>query len=286
MINKYRIATNKILHALLQIERTQNARIEELKKYEGLSLKYDKGLGGKGYYSVTQGPGRDGVRTFHYLGKESNDTVRFVKELRHLKKSLDVLTKDIRILKLVQSELEDFDMESIDKRLPATYRRSLLNANTSVDPRATLWKREAEMRKKNYIAIHGVFHPEELIHPTDDGSMVRSKSEALIYNLLLRHGITFVYELPLKTKHKTRFPDFTLLSEVDYRTIILIEHQGMMDEPEYRERFKKRVYEYLCSGYISCINIFYTFDGIDGSINTNPILDIINLKIRPQVYSC
>ena len=283
MISKYRIITNRILNSLLQIERTQKARLEELKACEGLSLKYDGRPDGGGYYFVSRGSGNGGVRTFQYLGKESNDTVRDVKEFRHLQRSLKALSKDIRLLKLIQSELEDFDRETIDMKLPKTYRHGLLHSNTSVDPRAALWKKEAEARKEAYIAIHGVFHPEELVNPTDDGTMVRSKSEAMIYNLLLRHGITFVYELPLKMKNKARFPDFTLLSEVDYKTVILIEHQGMMDEPEYSDRFNKRVYDYLCNGFISCINIFYTFDGADGSINTNPILDIINLKIRPSV---
>jgi hypothetical protein len=184
---------------------------------------------------------------------------------------------------MVQSRLEDYDSNSIDLRLPETYRLGLLSTNSAADPRAVLWKKEAEGLKASYIAVHGVFHPEELNQPTDDGSMVRSKSEASIYNLLLRMGITFVYELPTKTRTKTRFPDFSILSEVDYKTVILIEHQGMMGETEYKERFNDRVYDYLRAGYISCINIFYTFDSIDGSVNTNPILDIINLKIRPAV---
>ena len=94
--------------------------------------------------------------------------------------------------------------------------------------------------------------------------------------------ITFIYEMPVKTPFRTRFPDFAILSEVDYKTMILIEHQGLMDDPKYQERFKKRVYELYCAGYVSCVNIFYTFDNPDGSINTDPILDIIRLKIRPQ----
>lgn len=283
MISKYRILTNKILNALIQIEQNQTARLEQLREYEGLSLKYDKCSGGKGYYSVSQGRDGDGSRTFHYLGKESNDTVRYVKEYRHLKVALKAIGKDISLLKMVQSRLEDYDSTSIDLRLPETYRLGLLSTNSAADPRAILWKKEAEGLKSSYIAVHGVFHPEELIQPTDDGSMVRSKSEASIYNLLLRMGITFVYELPTKTRTKTRFPDFSILSEVDYKTVILIEHQGMMNEHEYKERFNDRVYDYLRAGYISCINIFYTFDSIDGSVNTNPILDIINLKIRPVV---
>ncbi len=283
MISKYRILTNKILKSLIQIEANQTARLDELKEYECLSLKYDRRSDGKGYYSVSQGVDSDGSRTFRYLGDASNDTVRYVKEFRHLKTSLKVLGKDIKLLKQVLSRLQDFDSNSIDSMLPETYRRGLLSTSTASDPRAGLWKKEAEERKAAYIAVHGVFHPEELIHPTDDGSFVRSKSEASIYNLLLRMGITFVYELPVRTKTKTRFPDFSLLSEVDYKTVILIEHQGMMTEPEYNERFNDRVYDYLRAGYISCVNIFYTFDTIEGSLNTNPILDIINLKIRPTV---
>ena len=85
MISKYRILTNKVLNALIQIEQNQTARLEQLREYEGLSLKYDKRAGGKGYYSVSRGKSVDGARTFHYLGSEANDTVRYVKEYRHLK---------------------------------------------------------------------------------------------------------------------------------------------------------------------------------------------------------
>lgn len=283
MISKYRILTNKILKALIQIEENQTARLEELKDYECLSLKYDKASNGKGYYSVSQKTELAGSRTFRYLGNDSNETVRYVKEFRHLKASLKVIGKDIRLLRQVQSRLEDFDSNSIDLLLPETYRWGLLSTKAAVDPRAALWKKEAEGHKAAYIAVHGVFHPEELTQPTDDGNRVRSKSEAAIYNLLLRMGITFVYELPMKINNKTRFPDFAVLSEVDYKTVILIEHQGVMSEPDYRDHFKTRVYDYLCAGYISCSNIFYTFDSIDGSINTTPILDIVNLKIRPSV---
>ena len=285
MISKYRILTNKVLNALIQIEQNQTARLEQLREYEGLSLKYDKRAGGKGYYSVSRGKSVDGARTFHYLGSESNDTVRYVKEYRHLKAALKAIGKDIRLLKMVQSRLEDYDSSSIDLRLPETYRQGLLSTNSATDPRAVLWKKESEGLKASYIAVHGVFHPEELNQPTDDGNFILSPEEKKVaaaailtaedYDRLVADG--------KKTRTKTRFPDFSILSEVDYKTVILIEHQGMMGETEYKERFNDRVYDYLRAGYISCINIFYTFDSIDGSVNTNPILDIINLKIRPAV---
>lgn len=285
MINKYRFETNKLLYTLQKTKCTQEARLQELSEYEGLSLKYCQPANGKRYYSVTKGQGNDGVRHYHYVGSDSKDTVRYVKELKHLKRSLKIVNKDIRLLSLVQSGLEDFEADAVDKILPVMYRGATLIAPTPVDPRLALWKQKAEARKAADIAANGVFHPEELVHPTKDGTMVRSKGEALIYNRLLDLGVTFVYELPVRIGHRKRYPDFTLLSEVDFKTEILIEHQGMMDLPAYRDRFRDRVYDYLCAGYISCVNIFYTFDGINGSTDTETIVDIVNLRIRPKTPS-
>ena len=271
-----------MLYTLQKTKLTQETRLQELSEYEGLSLKYYQPANGKRYYSVTKGQGNDGVRRYRYVGSDSKDTVRFVKELRHLKKSLKILNKDIRLLSLVQSGLEDFGSDAIDKILPGMYRGATLIAPSPMDPRLALWKQKAEARKAADIAANGVFHPEELVHPTKDGTMVRSKGEALIYNRLLDLGVTFVYELPVRIGHRKRYPDFTLLSEVDFKTEILIEHQGMMDLPAYRDRFRDRVYDYLCAGYISCVNIFYTFDGVNGSTDTETIVDIVNLRIRPK----
>ena len=278
MVRKYLISTQKVVNSLLQTQKLQRARLEELSEYGGLALKVDKTPAGGAYYSVTHTNSTRGTRSYKYLGKEPNDTVSRVKEVRHLKEALKITEKNISLLEKVLKGVKPVDRHSVDQILPAVYRDAVLTAPGSKDPRAVLWKKQAEA----YKATVPPYKPEELIHPTDDGSFVRSKSEALIYNQLLRLGITFVYELPTKTKTKTRFPDFTLLSEVDYKTVILIEHQGMMSEPEYRVRFGDRVYDYLQANYISGINIFYTFDSIRGSVDMNPILDIIKLKIRPE----
>lgn len=285
MIDKYRIMTNRILNEMVQTERAQRARFAELKEYDGLQLKPDKVKNGITYYAVATGVSKDGRRIYDYLGKDINETVKLIKEARYLKKSLKIIDKNIRALNRVLAVLKEVDSESINRQLPKTYRGALHEASSQIDPRAAFWKKDAEARKAAHIAAYGVYHPEELNVPTDDGTMVRSKSEALIYNLLLRMGITFVYELPLKMKYKTRFPDFTLLSEVDFRTEILIEHQGKMKDAEYRGRHSERIYDYLCEGYVAGVNIFYTYDDINGGLNTNVIHDIIKLKIRPPEIS-
>lgn len=278
MINRYRIATNRILDYLTKTEENQRARLDELKAYDGLSLKLNKVPNGNEYYFVTTGSVKGGKRSYKYLGKEPNETVRYVKEVKHLKKALSVLGKNIKVLYSVLDEVKDFDSESIDQMLPVTYRNAILEPPTTKDPRAVIWKKSSEAHK----ALFEPPFPEELTQPTDDGSRVRTKGEALIYNLLLRLGITFVYELPTKINDKIRFPDFSILSEVDYKRVILIEHQGMMNNKHYSEKFNERVVDYLKAGYVSGINIYYTFDTYGGITNTDPILDIIKLKIRPD----
>ena len=50
---------------------------------------------------------------------------------------------------------------------------------------------------------------EELV--TNNGEIVRSKSEKIIADLLFMLGIPYVYECPLDTPGGTIYPDFTIL---------------------------------------------------------------------------
>ena len=271
--------TNRILKALCDIEKQKQDRLNSLKKYDGLMLKEVKRSSGKTYYSSYKGKDAKGKTRYKYAGDSRSETVLRIREVHHLKKSLAVLGKDIALLKCVLHKIENTDVDHINELLPAVYRAYDFQQEMSPSKIAAEWKRSREAYKDSFPP----FHPEELTVPTVDGKRVRSKSEALIYNFLFDLGITFVYELPLKTKIKTFYPDFTILSEIDYSSIYRIEHQGMMNDEGYRERFKNRVYDYLRAGYVQGVNIFFTFDIYDGGVDLDPILDMIQLKIRPGV---
>ena len=115
-------------------------------------------------------------------------------------------------------------------------------------------------------------HPD--VEPTDvfiakwqgkeyDGEIVRSKSEVEIANYLYFHGIPYRYEHPLKLRdgHQTvtYYPDFIIMDPVT-RNVILLEHLGRMDDPEYVEEQvrKRRVYEE--NGFFEGENIIYTWE--------------------------
>lgn len=315
MIKKYRIMTSKLLNALADIEEAKRARLEALAEYDGILLK-EKKAGDRSYYSSCEGKGygsRAGRKDsggagkssehndfggssensehkragdsegkagydFKYAGSSKNEKVLRVKEFRYLQKQLKVIVKDMKLLNCVLKKLEDIDNSHINDLLPALYRASDLRQEMSPNRIAAEWKRSREA----YKATFPPYRPEELTVPTYDGTLVRSKSEALIYNFFLDLGLTFVYELPLETKVRTFYPDFTILSEIDYRSVYRIEHQGMMNDDYYLERYKQRVRDYLRAGYVQGINIFFTFDFYDGGVDMEPILDIIRLKIRPD----
>ena len=77
MINKYKIITNRILRALIQMEENQRARLEELRDYGDISLKLDKRSNGTAYYYATPQTSSRETRTYKYVGAESNSTVRY-----------------------------------------------------------------------------------------------------------------------------------------------------------------------------------------------------------------
>lgn len=247
-------------------------RIEELSEFSSYRLQRKKSSNGTWHYtSVRRGKGSK-----IYLGSDKNDKVTAIKEYCYLNKSIKVINQNLEVLTNSLRQLEDSDYDSINTLLPEVYRNARIGVAHAKDNNAQNWKEKAEALKARYE----VYKPEELTVTTDDGNLVRSKSEGMIYNYLLSAGIAFVYELPMKMSTGTVWPDFTLLSEHDYSTEIIIEHQGLMANDYYRKRFADKIYKYIQAGYVQGNNIFFTFDSRDGGLDISPIKDIVRNKIK------
>ena len=87
-------------------------------------------------------------------------------------------------------------------------------------------------------------HPEQLIVPTVRGINVRSKSEALIAFGLDMHKIPYRYECRLPIKRPEIYPDFTIL-QPNTGNIIIWEHFGMMDHPDYVHKASAKMHTYM-----------------------------------------
>jgi hypothetical protein len=99
------------------------------------------------------------------------------------------------------------------------------------------------------IVIEGRFYEEHLIHRTERGEMVRSKSEVIIADHLARRGLEYGYEQELKIGGVTKFPDFTV-EDMESGTNYYWEHCGMLHVPSYRRRWEEKLAWYRANGIL------------------------------------
>lgn len=272
MENKILREMELYLDDLRNREKKYTNRLAELSDYTDLQLRQVTIKREIPYYaSKVKGPA-----PLQYLGNQKNPTVILIQEAHYVARLLDYIRRDITLIEKFLDKFVRTDFLSVNERLPKVYRNHKAIAGRSRKRIASKWKK----RMEEYKATFPEYKPEEKKHTTDDGTLVRSKSEALIYNHLLHGGYTFVYELPLKTTTRTFYPDFTILSEIDYKTVIIIEHQGMMDDVGYRERANQRIYDYWSNGYLPGRDVYFTYDDNSGGFDITPVVEILRSRVR------
>lgn len=119
------------------------------------------------------------------------------------------------------------------------------------------------------------FYVENLIHTTKNGELVRSKSEAIIYNELLDAKIKFKYEEGITVNGKSFSPDFTVYLSND--KVIYWEHLGMLSNAKYAKDWKRKKSEYETGGISEeAGNLIVTEDKLNGAIDTRNIAEIVS----------
>lgn len=136
----------------------------------------------------------------------------------------------------------------------------------------------------NAVYLPNNSYPETLIHPTERGEMVRSKSEAWIADYLYsqREFLDYRYEKPLQVvmdkKIVTIHPDFTI---INLRTgeIYILEHASRLDLPEYHNAFVWKHRAYTENGWTQSGRLFYSFESEGLPFNIKQVKDIVKNNI-------
>ena len=225
----------------------------------------------KDYYYVR----RKGWPKYKYLGPETNEAVIAIKEVKHLEELQRIIDRDIELLELMGSDFIVPDYGLVEDKLPGVYKHSDSNliVNKPVSKEAREWKERMEAEK----AKHPVFMPENLTQEALDGTKMRSLSEVLIANYLISLGITFVYELPLTHHGKTIYPDFTILSPIDNKTVIIIEHQGAMEDEKYQGKYIRSLLFYLQTDLVPNKDVFFTYNHLNRKLDLRQIDCILHM---------
>lgn len=262
------------LRKLEELRKTRVVALERLKKYEDTRLVPSSGRKRSYYYAIRSS---DNKRT--YLGGDSNKEVQGIREHRYLKQLLGDVESEIDNLKKFLRRHTDVDYEAVSTRLPKIYRTNdLTELFADASEKGRKWKKAKEEEKGRFP----IKHPEKLLMTALDGTPVRSKSELVIANLLISNGIPYIYELPKEINGTPIYTDFTILSTIDYQTEILIEHEGMMDQPFYQRLFLDKVNAYLEADIVPGIDIFFTFDDLRGGFDPSAVQDIIDTRLKPR----
>jgi len=117
----------------------------------------------------------------------------------------------------------------------------------------------------------------KLIHTTADGTSVRSKSEVIVYNMLLDAGKHPIYEQKLMLGDISVHPDFTII--IDAGTVYW-EHLGMLGDYGYRKDWERKKKLYAKHGIAEeNRNLVISQDELSGAIDTQKINKLIGEKL-------
>ncbi len=214
---------------------------------------------GKRYYRRLE----DGE--YVYVGNGDKPGVQELQKRRFWETMLDHAKSNQRLMENYLKRYRTTEPAEVMASLPKVYQSGIL----PVFPNSFDFEKWAE---GDYDKSE--FCPDKLQHKTLKGDLVRSKSEAIIANLLYDRKIPYHYEENLNLEAERIAPDFKIAVRTENR-FKLLEHCGMMCDPIYREKFKRRLEQYILNGYIPWRDVFFTFDDVDGNIDTQAIRQMI-----------
>lgn len=192
-----------------------------------------------------------------YIRKRDIGIVAALAQKHYYSSVKPLVQKQLKELKQFVNKYPKENLEEIYEALSVERKRFVKPLQPSVKQIIKNW--EAEVYEKN------TKYSENLKFETDQGELVRSKSEVIIANLLYqnKNHILYKYERPLELnvegRSKTVYPDFTILSK-RIGKIIYWEHAGRMDDPYYVNDFVKKLNTYVMNGLLPGKDVILTYE--------------------------
>lgn len=213
---------------------------------------------------------KDGLRT--YIGKGESTEVQALQDRKILSEVIKRMENNNQLIEDFLRNYKDPSPYSVEANVGRAYRNQNVNFLRLNGKRSSRkWCDQSYQKNTAY--------PEQLTQKTLRGDCVRSKSEVIIANAYFAKDIQYRYEEILRVGNRTFAPDFTIsisrLNKIKYH-----EHFGMMHDKQYRERAFQKIEAYIAAGYRPYEDIIFTFDDLDGNINTQILDKVIDAFCR------
>ncbi len=187
-----------------------------------------------------------------YINSSNIAIARALAQKDYRKKFLREAQYELTNLEIFTSKLSkknaDHAYQSLSKE-----RQNLINSYIQTNEEYAKEWQTKKFKASNY-------EPEKKVFETRRGDKVRSKSEAIIADIIYELGIPYRYEqLVHLSNGEKKAPDFTLL-KVSTREVFYLEHFGMLDDEDYLNRNLHKLDDYRNSGIYTGKNLIITYD--------------------------
>ena len=208
----------------------------------------------------------------HYLGKEERSKIRRLAQKDFDMKMIRAAEKQKKSIDTFLKNYDEDALKNIYKSL-SPERKKLIDADIVDD----------EEYARRWLAVSyqsGRFDNSTSEYYTLKGERVRSKSEKIIADTLYTHGIPYRYEYPLNMKNGQSWrPDFTILNKRTREEFIL-EHFGMMDDPEYCTAALGKLHIYMENDFFPGENLLITAESSAKPLSTKDLDMIIDHYLK------
>ena len=252
--------------------------------YESETLEVRKINGTNYYYGSKK---KSGKKVTRYIGTCDSEEVGLFIQHTVLYRQLQAMEHNLRLIEGLTDSLKDYNEDTLLSDLGEKYDTGFWNVDNLLRLQILEDDKIPAIRKKRHLANHSMRQIERQ-NVTTDGNVVRSKGEFAIYDILMGEEVFFDYEATLyliddKGKMHKINPDFVIHVGSE---IIIIEHLGYMEDPEYVKQLAWKLWIYHLNGYDLGRNLFLTSDdmshSIDGSTISDLITGVIKRKIREE----
>ncbi len=253
---------------IVQLAKEEITRLEKiLKKTDAFLSKAPGGClkwqnkGKKTYYyhqyMIAEKDGEEKKWGRKYIKREELALAKKLAQKHYYSLMKEIAEEKLKTLKYFINRYQDKEIETIYEELSIERKSLILPLLTSVQELVKQWEEEQYEQ--------ATMHSENLKFETEQGDVVRSKSEVIIANILYqnREDILYKYERPLNLKvngmEKTIYPDFTMINKHTGK-ITYWEHAGRMDDSCYAEDFVRKMNIYVSNGLLPGRDVILTFE--------------------------
>ena len=215
------------------------------------------------YYLISHGSRK-------YLGRNKEGLIQRLVEKSYYKQ---LLRETRKTQKALRHFLDDYDPEAqvrVYEKLHSVRKSQITPLVMPFEEFAKKWLEKHQAMaaaRPNTLPKSGEF-------VTNNGEVVRSKSEKIIADLLQHLGLYYVYECPLETPGGLTYPDFTILHPFT-REDWYMEHRGLMDKEGYVDDALRKERLYASIGIFPGIGLIFSEETMNYPLRTKDVEEMI-----------